>query len=243
MSTNTAPGWARPELLAETDWLAAHLDDPDLIVVDCDLLPAYQRLHIPGAVWSRSRYWKAPDAPGGMEGGIHAIADADAFARIMGSLGIRNDSRVVAYDGSGGLYAARFWWTCGRFGFDAVQVLHGGLDKWYAEGRPLSNVNERPALRRRSSRPARTTRRSAAWPTCSATAPRTSTCSGTCARTGSGRGANARGTQHGGRVPNASHLEWLETLEHPVRTLKSPPALRALLAERGITPEKTVTTY
>ncbi len=242
MSTNTAPGWARPELLAETDWLAAHLDDPDLIVVDCDLLPAYQRLHIPGAVWSRSRYWKAPEAPGGMEGGVHAITDADAFARIMGSLGIRNDSRVVAYDGSGGLYAARFWWTCGRFGFDAVQVLHGGLDKWYAEGRPLSNVNERPA-------PAPFV---ATGPN-DASVCRLADVQRDCASEahvfwdvrsdGEWTGANARGTQHGGRVPNASHLEWLETLEHPLRTLKSPAALRALLSERGIAPEKTVTTY
>ena len=170
-------------------------------------------------MWSRSRYWKDPDAPGGLEGGVHAIDDADAFARIMGSLGIGNDSRVVAYDGSGGLYAARFWWTCRRFGFDAVQVLHGGLDKWYAEGRPLSKVNERPA-------PAPFV----------ATGPddgslcRLDDVRRDCASDahvfwdvrsdGEWTGANTRGTKRGGRVPNAAHLEWLETLEHPVRTLE-----------------------
>lgn len=236
-------GWARPELLAETEWLASQLDEADLVVVDCDLLPAYQRLHIPGAVWSKGRYWKASDAGSGdLEHGLHAIADAEAFASIMGSLGISNDSRVVAYDGSGGLYAARFWWTCRRFGFEQVQVLHGGLDKWVAEGRPLSRVNERPAA--------------AAF---EATGPDDSTLcrledvQRDCRldghvfwdvrSDGEWTGANSRGTKQGGRVPKAVHLEWQETLESPVRTLKSPAALRALLSERGITPEKTVTTY
>ena len=236
-------GWARPELLAETDWLADHLDDADLVVVDCDLLPSYQRLHLPGAVWARSRYWKAPDAgQTGMEGGVYAIADAEQFASIMGSLGISNTSRVVAYDGSGGLYAARFWWTCRRFGFDGVQVLHGGLDKWYAEGRPLANDNVRPPAA-----------------TFVATGPDDTSVCGLDDVTrdaeskehvfwdvrsdGEWEGHNARGTKNGGRVPNAVHLEWQETLERPVRRLKSPSALRAMLAELGITPEKTVTTY
>ena len=235
--------WARPELLAETDWLAEHRNDSDLVLVDCDLLPAYQRLHIPGAVWSRSRYWKAADADHpGLEGGVYAISDPEQFASIIGSLGISNASRVVAYDGSGGLYAERFWWICRRFGFDGVQVLHGGLDKWVAEGRPLASDNVRPAAA-----------------TFQATAPDESTVcrledvtrdceSGEhvfwdVRSDGEWAGHNARGTKHGGRVPNAMHLEWQETLERPVRTLKSPAALRQLLAEQGITPEKTVTTY
>lgn len=231
-------GWARPELLAETEWLADHLDDPDLVVVDCDLLPAYQRLHLPGAVWSQARYWKQDD----LESGLHALADAEQFASIMGSLGISNDSRVVAYDGSGGLYAARFWWTCGRFGFDRVQVLHGGLDKWYAEGRALANDNVR----------AERAEFTATGPddssVCRLDDVRRDCESGEHAfwdvrSDGEWTGANKRGTKNGGRVPNAGHLEWLETLEHPVRTLKPPEELRRMLAEIGITPEKTVSTY
>ncbi|PZC42108.1 MAG: thiosulfate/3-mercaptopyruvate sulfurtransferase [Chloroflexi bacterium] len=231
-------GWARPELLAETEWLAAHLEDAGLVVVDCDLLPAYQRLHIPGAVWSQSRYWKAED----LEQGLHAIADAEQFASIMGRLGISNASRVVAYDGSGGLYAERFWWTCRRFGFEAVQVLDGGMDKWQAEGRPLSRVNERPtAASFRAMGPD------------DSTVCRLDDVRGDCESDGhvfwdvrsdgEWSGANRRGTKNGGRVPNAVHLEWQETLESPVRRLKSPSALRRLLSEHGITPEKTVTTY
>lgn len=222
----------------ETDWLAEHLDDPDLVVVDCDLLPAYQRLHLPGAVWSRARYWKQDD----MEHGLHAISDPEQFSTIMGSLGITNDSRVVAYDGSGGLYAARFWWTCGRFGFDRVQVLHGGLDKWCAEGRSLTNDNIR----------AQRVEFVATGPDdssiCTLEDVTRDSESGEhlfwdVRSDGEWTGANARGTKNGGRVPNAAHLEWRDTLEHPVRTLKPPAELRRMLAEIGITPEKTVSTY
>ena len=53
MTSNT-DGWARPELICETDWLAEHIDDDDVVVLDCDLLDGYLRLHIPGAVWSLS---------------------------------------------------------------------------------------------------------------------------------------------------------------------------------------------
>ena len=56
-------------------------------------------------------------------------------------------------------------------------------------------------------------------------------------------GANARGTARGGRIPGAVHLEWLNVLEEPVRTLKPADELRGMLADLGITPEKTVTTY
>ena len=58
--------------------------------------------------------------------------------------GITPDTTVVAYDGSGSLYAARTWWTFNRFGHTNFKILHGGLDKWYAEGRPLSRQNLRP---------------------------------------------------------------------------------------------------
>ena len=57
MTTNS--GWARPELICSTEELADQLGDPDLVLLDCDLLPAYQRLHLPGAIWSQSRYWKS----------------------------------------------------------------------------------------------------------------------------------------------------------------------------------------
>lgn len=236
----TQSGWAHPELLADTDWLADHLDDPHVRVIDCDLLPAYQRLHIPGAVWSVSHYWKGD---GRNDSDVHGMDDPVVFADLVGRLGIDNDTKVVAYDGSGELYAARLWWTFDRFGYTNVQVLHGGLDKWYAEGRPLSRDNVRPEPR------------SFTTPD----APHSETC---CElgdipgrlgddshvfwdvrSDGEWTGHNTRGTKRGGRIPGAVHLEWLHTLQEPVRMLKPPDELRSMLAGIGITPDKRVTTY
>ena len=230
--------WANPHLLVDDRWLADRLGDPAVVLVDCDQLPAYQRLHIPGAVWSRSRYWKGD----GNDTDIHAMDDPARFAAEIGRMGIANDSTVVAYDASGGLYAARLWWTLDRFGFQHCGVLDGGLDAWYAAGRPLSRENVRPEPRTFHAQPPQDrwmchlpdvvaaiddpqhvfwdTRSDAEW-----------------------TGENKRGTQRGGRIPGAVHLEWLDTLNEPVRTLKPPDELRRMLHERGITPDQTVTTY
>ena len=140
MTTN-ADGWARPELICETDWLAEHIDDDDVVVLDCDLLDGYLRLHIPGAVWSLSRYWKTDPRD---DSQIYGMSDPEQWAQLVGRLGIAPDTTVVGYDGSGSLYAARTWWTFDRFGHRNFKILHGGLDKWYAEGRPLSRQNLRP---------------------------------------------------------------------------------------------------
>ncbi len=236
----TGDGWARPELLCDTDWLAEHIDDDDVVVLDCDVLPSYQRLHIPGSIWSLSRYWKTDPKD---DSQIYGMDDPAQFAALLSGMGITPDTQVVAYDASGCLYAARVWWTFERFGHTNFRILDGGLDKWYAEGRPLANDNPRAV---RSEYPAPAAARSDSvcrlddipaliedenhvfWDVRS---------------DGEWTGANKRGTQRGGRIPGAVHLEWLHTLESPVRTLKSPAVLREMLGELGITPDKRVTTY
>ena len=183
MTTN-ADGWARPELICETDWLAEHIDDDDVVVLDCDLLDAYLRLHIPGAVWSLSRYWKTDPRD---DSQIYGMSDPEQWSQLVGRLGITPETTVVGYDGSGSLYAARTWWTFDRFGHTNFKILHGGLDKWYAEGRPLSRQNLRPRRLSIPCRQPRTMTRSAGSTTSPARSGTIATCSGTCARTGSGQ--------------------------------------------------------
>ena len=233
----TDSGWAHPELLTTTDWVADHINDDNVAVVDCDLLPAYQRLHIPGAVAARSRYWKGE----GNDTDLYGI-DADQFAAHLGKMGIGNDSTVVAYDGSGGVFAARFWWTLDRYGHTNAMLLDGGLDQWVADGRPLSRENYRPKPKAFTPGP-----QDNHW---------------TCgiddlagAKDAAGAilwdvrseqewtGANARGTKRGGHIPGAVHMEWLDALNDPVRTLRPPAELRAEFERLGVTPDKLVSTY
>lgn len=120
--------------LVMADWLADHLGDPDLVVVDCRWSldagpgrPAYEAGHIPTAVFADLDVdLSAPPTPAD---GRHPLPTPSAFAAAMTRLGIGDDSRVVAYDDAGGVIAARLWWMLDVLG-RAAAVLDGGLDAW-----------------------------------------------------------------------------------------------------------------
>ena len=106
----------------------------EYVIVDCEPKHVYQRSHIPGAHHSPCRYWKGE----GSDKGLLGINDPDLFADLVSSWGIQLDSKLVAYDQSGGLYAARLCWTLERFGFTNSCVLDGGLQAWIEEGSPIT---------------------------------------------------------------------------------------------------------
>jgi thiosulfate/3-mercaptopyruvate sulfurtransferase len=124
-------GYARPELLAETQWLAQRLTDPQVRIVDLRAEDAYRRGHIPGAVHLSPHQLKDPDNE------VYVIAP-DRFATLMGDLGIGNDTTVVGYDDQGGLFAARLWWVLDYYGHANAKVLNGGWNKWVKENRPVT---------------------------------------------------------------------------------------------------------
>src|SRR5262249_7380431 len=133
--------------------LAAHLDDPNWVVVDCRFTltdpaagpAAYARSHIPGA-----RYAHLDDDlarhPGPGDG-RHPLPDAATFAARLRALGIRHDPPVVASDGAGGVMAARLWWLLGWLRHDRRLVLDGGFAAWSAAGLPVETQSRawRPA--------------------------------------------------------------------------------------------------
>jgi len=143
--------YARPEALVGTDWLAAHLSDPHVRVVDSSFkLPGitptaredYDRVHIPGAVFF--------DIDDICEPGTslpHMIPSTDLFARKVGALGIGDDDRVVVYDAVGLSSAGRAWWMLRLFGHHDVALLDGGLPKWRAEARPVDAAAPTPPPR------------------------------------------------------------------------------------------------
>ena len=130
--------FARGDLLVDNDWLAAHLDDPNIRIVDCDVPDAYGRAHIPGAVNFGDHYYKDPDDR-------RFIMTPAQFAAAMASLGIGDESIVVGYDNLGARYAGRLWWCLSYYGHESMHVLDGGWSRWLQEGRPLTE--EVPPLR------------------------------------------------------------------------------------------------
>jgi thiosulfate/3-mercaptopyruvate sulfurtransferase len=136
--------------LISTSDLAAHLDDGAWILCDCrhDLADieagrrAYRESHIPGARFVHLD--EDLSAPKTGKNGRHPLPDPERFARRAGELGIGNRSQVVAYDASGGYYAARLWWLLRWAGHDAVAVLDGGWNAWL--NAPHSITNRVPSI-------------------------------------------------------------------------------------------------
>lgn len=140
MTTTTDP-------LVSTEWLAAHLGDADVRVVDATFkmpgvlpLPKDDHLaaHIPGAVFFDV------DAVSDHSNPLpHMFPSAGQFGRDVGALGIGNDDTVVVYDAGGWVAGPRAWWMFLSFG-KRVRVLNGGLKKWVAEGRKVESGQVRP---------------------------------------------------------------------------------------------------
>ncbi|HZW46630.1 MAG TPA: 3-mercaptopyruvate sulfurtransferase [Microvirga sp.] len=134
---------SRSHFLVSTDWLARHLTDPNLVVVDARLTPVgtkarpaakaqFLARHIPGAVFfdidaTSDTTFELP----------HMLPSAEQFSRTMGDLGIRSDMRIVVYDGDSLFSAPRVWWTFRAFGARDVFILDGGLKAWESDGYPV----------------------------------------------------------------------------------------------------------
>jgi thiosulfate/3-mercaptopyruvate sulfurtransferase len=139
---NSAPEQsATSRWLVTTDWLAARLGTPDLVVVDGsyyipttkrDAAAEYLAGHIAGAV--RFDMETISDHSNPLP---HMLPGADQFGREVGALGIGDQDTIVVYDGAGMFASPRVWWTLLVFGAQKVFILEGGLPKWKAEGRPL----------------------------------------------------------------------------------------------------------
>ncbi len=140
---------ARSRWLVSADWVARHLKDSDLVVVDGSwYLPAMNRdgraeylaSHIPGAV-----YFDIDEVKDHASPLPHMLPPPDAFALHMARLGIGDGIRVVVYDGAGLFSAPRVWWTLRVFGVKDVKILDGGFAQWRANGHPVeSGMVSRP---------------------------------------------------------------------------------------------------
>ncbi|MFI7494962.1 sulfurtransferase [Kocuria sp. M4R2S49] len=130
-----------PGPVVSTEWLARHLDDPRLVLVDAsstlnrvdEALPGALLLDLDGPFSDPSS-----DLP-------HTVPPAEQLTAAARALGISRTSTVVAYDGKGVFASARVWWLLRAAGFDRVAVLDGGLPAWVAEGRPTGAHAAPPA--------------------------------------------------------------------------------------------------
>ncbi len=140
-----------PKTLVSTDWLAQHLNDPDLRVLDGswylpdagrDPKAEYEQGHIPGA-----RFFDIDEIADLRSDLPHMAPPPEKFMSRMRAMGVGDGHQIVVYDGAGLMSAARVWWLFKLMGHADVAVLDGGLPKWQAEGHPVEDLD--PVIRDR----------------------------------------------------------------------------------------------
>ena len=232
--------YAHPEFLVDAAWVAAHLEDSNVVIVDTDVDAAYTRGHIPGAVIVQDNWQKNPDT------GRVNIMSPGQFKAMCEGLGIGDDTLVITYDNSQSLYATRFWWAINYYGHSGVKVLDGGWRRWVSEGRPVDlsrttaatgttftpKANEAIMCRLEELKAAYNQPDVVVWDV----------------RTdgewdGSGGPRQQRGNLRKGHVPGAVHLEWFNALDGETHQFKPAGEIRRILSKQGITPDKTVYSY
>jgi len=232
--------------LVTTDWLAAHLYDPHVKVVDASFkmpgvmpLPKddYLAAHIPGAVFFDVDVVSDHSNPL-----PHMFPTAEQFGRDVGALGIGNDDTIVVYDSGGWVAGPRAWWMFLSYGHDKVRVLDGGLKKWRAEGRPLESgaVTPRPATFRASFDERRV--RSIKQMVANLASKSEQVIDARAAERFEGRVAEPRPGLRAGHIPGARSLPYGKLFDAATGTMKPLSELRAAFATAGVALDAPIVT-
>jgi thiosulfate/3-mercaptopyruvate sulfurtransferase len=231
--------------LVSTEWLAAHLKDARVRVLD-------GTWHMPQLQRDPRREFEDAHIPGAAFFDIDAIADRSSplphmlpsvarFAREAGALGISNADLVVVYDVRGVVSAARVWWTFRAFGHERVAVLDGGFRKWRAEGRAVESGAAAPAPRRFTARLRRALVRDLGQMRRNMDSRREQTLDARSRGRFAGTEPEPRAGLRGGHIPGSLNLPY-DLLYRPDATFLSPDGLRQAFAAAGVDPGKPVAT-
>ena len=229
-------GYTHPEFLAETAWLADHLNDSNIAIVDCDVEAGYNRGHIPGAVLVPDNFEKNPDT-----NRVH-LMNADQFKAMCEGLGIGDNTMVVTYDNGQSLTAARLWWALNTYGHSNVKVLNGGWRAWMTEGRATSFARP-PAATGAGFTPKRDESMMVQADELKAACNMDNAVIWDVRSDGEWDGSASRGNKRAGHVPGAVHLEWFNLMDRETHKFRSADEIMKILSDNGITPDKNVYTY
>jgi thiosulfate/3-mercaptopyruvate sulfurtransferase len=232
--------------LVGTDWLAAELGKPDLAVFDATkYLPNENRdgsaefftRHIPGA-----RFFDIDEIADQDTDLPHMVPTPGRFARLLGALGVGNDTRVVFYDQKGLASAARGWWMMGLFGHDRAAVLDGGLPKWLKEGRATQAGAPAPAAPRTFRPDVRPTRlRGIGDVLANVRSARELVLDARAAGRFAGTTPEPRAGMRGGHIPGSANIPYTDLLNQD-QTFADPATLRARFAAAGVDGTRPVVT-
>jgi thiosulfate/3-mercaptopyruvate sulfurtransferase len=226
-----------PKTLVSTQWLAAHLDDPDLRLLDAsfylpnagrDAKAEYDAAHIPGA-----RFFDIDEISDLRSDLPHMVPPVEKFMSRMRAMGVGDGHQVVVYDGAGIYSAARVWWLFRLMGQEDVAVLDGGFPKWQAEGHPVEDLppvvrDRHMTVRRQNHLVKDVTQVSAASKLAD-----TVILDARSAERFRGEVDEPRAGLRRGHIPGSTSLPFTEVLNDD-GTMKSEEDLRAIFAGRGV---------
>lgn len=237
--------YARPDALVSTEWLAAHLESPDVRIVDASFyLPAQKRdpkaefakQHIPGAV-----FFDIDEIADKSNPLPHMLPAPGQFATQVAALGLGTGNKIVVYDTTPMTGACRVWWMFRAMGHTDVAILDGGLPKWMAEGRPVTDAataaREKPFTPRfaadlvRSIEDVRSLLENGKEQVIDARA----------ANRFRGEVPEARPGLRIGHMPGAFNLPYTDLIDPKTGTMRPEADLKAAIAKSGIDPAKKVT--
>lgn len=229
-----AVAYAHPEQLVDTAWVAAHVRDADVRVLDLRR-SGFEAGHVPGSLWLDPESIRdAANAPTFM------LAPA-AFEQAMGRLGISNRTRVIAYDDRGGLLASRLWWMLNAYGHPNVALMDGGWVQWTAEKRattaaatPVPVATFTATLQRQWLATADDVVAAIGKPGTKILDART---------VAEIDGSDTRLSSRGGLIPSARPVYWEDLLDPVKKTFKPADELRAIYEQHGIQPTDDVIAY
>jgi thiosulfate/3-mercaptopyruvate sulfurtransferase len=231
--------YAHPEVLVDTQWLAEHLNDPTVRVVEVDTSPEpYKNARIPGAIfWNIFTDLLLPD--------LHQNLEPRTIEKLLSRSGISPQTTIIAYGSYPGTGAWIFWFLK-TIGHEKVSVLNGGYQKWQAEGRPLATeLSNFPSTQYRALFPNTDLR--VLQEEVQASLERTD-CILLDVRTPQEYHGEVfmmkppEGTERAGHIPGAVHIEHTLTLNED-GTFKSAQELHTLFSSKGITADKEIFPY
>lgn len=235
-------GYAHPEVLVETDWLAHHLAAPNLRLVEVDVDPGvFHQSHIPQAIaWN----WRT-DTQDPLR---RNILSAGAFSQLMARSGIGPDTTVILYGDKNNWFAAYAFWLLKYYRHPDVRMLNGGRKKWAVESHPLTTRTARPAPTDYPVPPSDTSIRALREQVqASLYLDSTALVDVRLAREFSGEMLAPDHLLHeaamrGGHLPGAVNISWGQTV-HEDGTFKAAAELAALYAGQQVTADKNVIVY
>ena len=234
--------YARPDSLVTTDWVADHMNDPKVRLIEVDVdTAAYDTGHIPGAVgWN----WKSELETQLMRD----VADKEGIEKLLSDAGVDNDTTIILYGDNNNWFAAYALWLLKYYGVENVKLMNGGRKKWVDEGRPTTTDKSshsptsfkvsgpKPEIRAMRDE-VMAALKAGNVPMVDVRSPKEF--SGELLAP---ENLPQEGSQRGGHIPGAKNIPWATAVNED-GTFKSREELEKIYGDQGITPDKDVIAY